>query len=76
VQLTAVRTLSLELYQGAQRLAVLYAARDLLPGRYGFTVRPLGPGGKALPAGRYRLVVRATGTDGATSRTSLRLRVG
>jgi subtilisin family serine protease len=76
VQLVAVRTLSLELYQGSRRVAVLYTARDLLPGRYGFTVRPLGPGGEALAAGRYRLVVRATGTDGETSRTSLRLRVG
>ena len=55
---------------------MLYTARELLPGRYGFTIRALGTGGDALPAGRYRIVVRATGTDGATSRTSLRLRVG
>lgn len=75
VQLGAVRTLSLELYRGDRRLAVLYTARDLLPGRYTFTVRPVGAGGKALVAGRYRIVVRATGTDGDESRTSLRLRV-
>jgi hypothetical protein len=75
VQLAAVRTLSLELYRGKTRIAVLYEARDLLPGRYSFTVRPLAAGGGALAPGRYRLVVKATGTDGGTSRTPLRLRV-
>jgi hypothetical protein len=75
VQLAAVRSLSLELYRGPRRIAVLYTARELLPGRYGFTVRALGAGGDALPAGRYTIVVRATGTDGETSRTALHLRV-
>jgi subtilisin family serine protease len=75
VRLAAVKSLSLELYRGRTRLAVLFTARDLLPGRYGFTVRALGAGGEALAPGRYRLVVRATGTDGETSRTTLRLRV-
>jgi subtilisin family serine protease len=75
VRLAAVSSLSLELYRGSRRIAVLYTARELLPGRYGFTVRALGAGGAALPAGRYRIVVRATGTDGATSRVALRLRV-
>ena len=48
----------------SKRLAVLYSARDLLPGRYTFAIRPVGAGGDALAAGRYRIVVRATGTDG------------
>jgi len=54
---------------------VLYAARDVLPGRYTFAIRPVGAGGTALAAGRYRIVVRATGIDGGEARTSLPLRV-
>ena len=75
VQLAAVRQLTLELYRGPRRLAVLYTASDLLPGRYTFAIRPVGAGGTALTTGRYRVVVRATGTDGERSRTSLPLRV-
>ena len=48
VQLAAVRQLTLELYRGEKRLAVLYTARDLLPGRYTFAIRPVGAGGTAL----------------------------
>ena len=75
VQLAAVRQLTLELYRGEKRLAALYSSRDLLPGRYTFAIRPVGAGGDALAAGRYRIVVRATGTDGGEARTSLPLRV-
>ncbi len=75
VQLDAVRQLTLELYRGKKRLAVLYAARDLLPGRYAFAIRPVGAGGSPLAAGRYRVVVRATGSDGEKVSTSLPLRV-
>ena len=71
----AVRTLSLELYHGSRRIAVLYTSRELLPAGTGSRCAALGAGGDALPAGRYRIIVRATGTDGETSRTSLRLRV-
>ncbi len=75
IQLAAVRKLTLELYRGDKRLAVLYSAGDLLPGRYTFAIRPVGAGGTPLAAGRYRVVVRATGTDGGEARTSLSLRV-
>ncbi len=75
VQLAAVRQLTLELYRGEKRLAVLYTARDLLPGRYTFAIRPVSAGGTALATGRYRVVVRATGSDGDKVSTSLPLRV-
>lgn len=75
VQLAAVRQLTLELYRGDKRLAVLYTARDLLPGRYTFAIRPVSAGGTALAAGRYRVVVRATAGDGDKVSTSLPLRV-
>ncbi|MDX6378251.1 MAG: hypothetical protein QOE98_2554, partial [Gaiellaceae bacterium] len=75
LQLAAVRQLTLELYRGTRRVTVLYAARDLLPGRYTFAIRPVGAGGTALAAGAYRVVVRATGSDGGETRTSLPLRV-
>jgi hypothetical protein len=75
VRLAAVRQLTLELYSGKRRIVVLYSARDLLPGRYTFGIRPVGAGGTALEAGRYRIVVRATGSDGEQARTSLPLRV-
>ena len=52
-----MRSVRIALVQGARRLGALYAARDVLPGRYRFTVQPRGPGGDLLAAGAYRLAV-------------------
>ncbi len=54
------------------RARVLWAGRDLLPGRYGVLIdRPAG-----VPAGRARLVLEATAADGRTTTRRIGIRIG
>jgi hypothetical protein len=71
LRIAPVRSLRIDLLRGTRRLGTLYAARDVLPGRYRFTVQPRAPGGDLLAAGAYRLAVVATGADGRTTRRVL-----
>ncbi len=75
MRLVAVRNLTIDVYRGARRVARVYAARDLLPGRYRFALRARGRAGAPLRPGRYAVVVRAIGSDGSVGRRVLRLRV-
>jgi hypothetical protein len=65
---TAIGQLEIELWQDDELLGVLTSLRDLLPGRYTVGLSGLGPDGKQLAPGQYRLryVVRsAIGSDGS-----------
>jgi hypothetical protein len=75
LRIDAVRTVRIDLVQGTRRLGTLYAARDVLPGRYRFTVAPRGPGGDLLAPGAYRLAVAVVGQDGRQVRRVLAVSV-
>jgi hypothetical protein len=75
IVLTPVRRLRVDLYRGRTALGSVHAARDLLPGRYGWSLTPRRPDGGPLAPGRYRLVLRADGDAGATSTASVTFRV-
>jgi hypothetical protein len=68
LRIVAVSRLVIDLDGPRGRVGRLYAASDLLPGRYAFLVRPVDPQMVALAPGSYRLVVTASGVDGATTR--------
>jgi len=75
LRIVPLRTLNVTLVQGTRPLGSLYAARDLLPGRYRFAVLPRRPGGEELRAGLYALVVDVVSGDGRATRARLPFRV-
>jgi hypothetical protein len=65
-----VLRLDVELWSAdGKRLGLVARLRDVLPGRYAFGLTGRGPGGKVLPAGRYRLRIFAWPTGGGSPDT-------